>query len=390
MEGEGRTAYGRLGPMPTMLPIVKPAAVSLADVLPDSIAALSGRRGRLGLPRVRSAVVVVVDGLGALALGARAGHARRLVVNQARTIDSVVPSTTAAALTTILTGVWPGTHGLVGYTALDRANDRVVKQLSGWDARMVPETWQRSTTVFERTEPASASIVAVGPRSFAGSGLTRAILRGAPYRGEDDLAARFRVAAERSAIERTLTYVYVPELDKTGHADGVESPRWTAVLEAIDSALGTLEGSVARGTGIAVTADHGMLDIPHDAHILLSAHTDVMHGIRHVAGEPRFLHLGLEPGEDPEAVAASWTDRFGDSSWVATREVAVAAGWFGGEVASEVLDRIGDVLVAPRKRVAFYDDRFGEDLGRRMVGQHGSLTPEERSVPLIRLAAWKA
>ncbi|WP_368039383.1 alkaline phosphatase family protein, partial [Streptomyces sp. 8P21H-1] len=41
-------------------------------------------------------------------------------------------------------------------------------------------------------------------------------------------------------MERTLTYVYVPELDKTGHADGVESPRWTAVLEAIDSALGTL------------------------------------------------------------------------------------------------------------------------------------------------------
>lgn len=374
--------------MPTMLPIVKPAAVSLADVLPDSIAALSGRRGRLGLPRVRSAVVVVVDGLGSFALAARAGHARRLVSAQARTIDSVVPSTTAAALTTILTGVWPGVHGLVGYTAIDRPNDRVVKQLSGWDERMVPETWQRSTTVFERTDSDVASIVAVGPRSFAGSGLTRAILRGAPYRGEDDLGARFRVAAERSAVDRTLTYVYVPELDKSGHAEGIESPRWTAVLEAIDAALGTLEASVARGTGIVVTADHGMLDVPHDAHILLSAHSDMMSGIRHVAGEPRFLHLGLEPGAEPAAVASSWQERFGDTSWVTTRDDAIAAGWFGAEVSAEVIDRIGDVLVAPRKRVAFYDDRFGDDLGRRMVGQHGSLTPEERSVPLIRLGAW--
>lgn len=376
--------------MPTMLPIVKPAAVSLADVLPDSIAALSGRRGRLGLPRARSAVVVVVDGLGSHALAARAGHARRLVSAQARTIDSVVPSTTAAALTTILTGVWPGLHGLVGYTVLDRAHDRVVKQLSGWDTLMVPESWQRSTTVFERTGEADASIVAVGPKAFAGSGLTRAILRGAPYRGEDDLLARFRVAAERSVEERTLTYVYVPELDKAGHAEGIGSPQWTAVLEAIDAALATLESTVARGTGIVVTADHGMLDIPRDAHILLSAHRDVMDGIRHVAGEPRFLHLGIEDGADPHAVAAAWEDRFGDSSWVATRSAAIDAGWFGSDVASEVVDRIGDVLVAPRKRVAFYDDRVGDDPGRGMVGQHGSLTPEERSVPLVRMGAWRA
>jgi hypothetical protein len=375
--------------MPTMLPIVKPAAVSLADVLPDSIAALTGRRGRLGLPRVRSAVVIVVDGLGSHALAARAGHARRLVAAQARTLDSVVPSTTAASLTTILTGVWPGSHGLVGFTAIDRPNDRVVKQLSGWDERMVPEVWQRSTTVFERTGPGEASIVAVGPRSFAGSGFTRAILRGAPYRGEDDLAARFRVAAERSAEERTLTYVYVPELDKAGHAEGSESPRWTSVLEAIDSAIAVLESAVARGTGIVVTADHGMLDIPHDAHVLLSGHLDVMSGIRHVAGEPRFLHLGLEGGVEAEGVAARWTDRFGDASWVATRDEAIAAGWFGAEVADEVLDRIGDVLVVPRKRIAFYDDRFGDDPGRGMVGQHGALTPEERSVPLLRLGAWR-
>ena len=375
--------------MPTMLPIVKPAAVSLADVLPDSIAALTGRRGRLGLPRVRSAVVIVVDGLGSHALAARAGHARRLVAAQSRTLDSVVPSTTAASLTTILTGVWPGSHGLVGFTAIDRSNDRVVKQLSGWDERMVPEVWQRSTTVFERTALDEASILAIGPHSFAGSGFTRAVLRGAPYRGEDDLAARFRVAAERSAEDRTLTYVYVPELDKAGHADGSESPRWTSVLEAIDSAIGVLESSVARGTGIVVTADHGMLDIPHDAHVLLSGHRDVMSGVRHVAGEPRFLHLGLESGVEAEGVAARWTERFGDSSWVATRAEAIASGWFGAEVADEVLDRIGDVLVVPRKRIAFYDDRFGDDPGRGMVGQHGALTPEERSVPLLRLGAWR-
>jgi hypothetical protein len=52
--------------------------------------------------------------------------------------------------------------------------------------------------------------------------------------------------------------------------------------------------------------------------------------------------------------------------------------------------RIGGVLVAARKRVAFYDDRAGEDPGRGMVGQHGSLTPDERSVPVIGLAKWRS
>jgi hypothetical protein len=375
--------------MPTMLPIVKPGAVSLADVLPDSVAALDGRRGRLGLPAARAVVVIVVDGLGAQALANRAGHARTLVAARTRSIDSVVPSTTAAALTTILTGVWPGTHGLVGYRAIDRGNDRVVNQLSGWDDSMVPETWQSNPTVFERIADGPVSALAVGPAKFAGSGLTRAILRGAPYVGENGVAARFAIAAERARTERTLTYVYVPELDKVGHKEGVESPEWTTALENLDAAVTVLESAVPRRTGIVITADHGMLDIPHDSHVLLSQHTDVMAGVRHLAGEPRFLHLGLEDPDDAPTVAAAWEDRFGDSSWIMTREDAIAAGWFGADVSVEARDRMGDVLVAPRRKVAFYDDRVADDPGRGMVGQHGSLTPEERSVPVIRLGAWR-
>ena len=39
---------------------------------------------------------------------------------------------------------------MVGYRVLDRAHDRLVNQLSGWDDRMVPEQWQPHPTVFER------------------------------------------------------------------------------------------------------------------------------------------------------------------------------------------------------------------------------------------------
>ncbi|MDQ4138163.1 MAG: alkaline phosphatase family protein, partial [Actinomycetota bacterium] len=59
-----------------MLPAAFRARASLADVLPGCLAAISGDESALRLPPVRAAVVVLVDGLGAAALRARAGHAR--------------------------------------------------------------------------------------------------------------------------------------------------------------------------------------------------------------------------------------------------------------------------------------------------------------------------
>ena len=66
---------------------------------------------------------------------------------------------------------------------------------------------------------------------------------------------------------------------------------------------------------------------------------------------------------------------------------AIAAGVFGS-VRPTVADRIGDVLVAARARVAYYDNRLDDRSPQRMVGQHGSLTLEESVVPLLRAGAY--
>ena len=82
-----------------------------------------------------------------------------------------------------------------------------------------------------------------------------------------------------------------------------------------------------------------------------------------------------------------WRAAESGRSWVFARDEAVAAGLFG-DVDADVLPRIGDVLVAARGRVAYYDDRLTDKASQRMVGQHGSLTSAERIVPLIRLGAY--
>ncbi|MEO8093438.1 MAG: alkaline phosphatase family protein [Pseudolysinimonas sp.] len=368
-----------------MLPAAKTSRFSLADVLPNCLEALAGRTGRLGLAPVTHAIVLLADGLGRAALEAHRGHARtlasRLDIDPA--ISAGFPTTTAAALATLMTGTAPGQHGMVGYKVLDPATDTVVSQLGGLDS-LDPAHWQRMPTLFETAAASGVRSVAIGSPRYRTSGFTQAVLRGAVYRGEASIADRFAAARkELDAPGPTLIHLYVSELDVEAHARGLASARWVGALESLDGEVGSLAAALGPRQGLLVTADHGMVDVPESSQIIVP--TELLEGVRHVAGEPRCLQLYLEPGIAPDSVAARWTEHERARAWVATRDEAIAAGWFG-EVDNAVRPRIGDVLVAARKRYAYYVDP--DDTARRMVGQHGSLTPDETSIPLLRFGAF--
>ncbi len=351
----------------------------------DVFAALSGVSATL--PRAESVVLVLVDGLGAISLRAHAGHARALTAGMAKkdVAHSVFPSTTAAALTSILTGAWPGMHGLVGYRVLDPERDVLVNQLTGWESEgLDPTTWQAAPTIFERAGAEGRSAFAVGVAAYAGSGFTRATLRGADFVAAQTPAER--VEAAYDLAERhpgSLVYCYLPEADKAGHRYGVDSAHWVAALEEIDAALSR---RVPPGVGVLVTSDHGMLDVPEHRQIVLEA--EHLGGVRHIGGEPRMLHVYVEPDADASAVADRWGRDLDGVADVGTRDQAIASGLFGPEVTGAARSRIGDVLVVARGNGAVYDGTAVDQRGRGMIGQHGGLTPEERQVPLLRFGAF--
>ena len=368
-----------------MLPAAKSHRFSLADVLPNCLEALAGRTGRLGLAPVTHAVVLVADGLGRTALEAHRGHARTLAsrLDADPPISAAFPTTTASALATLTTGTAPGQHGMVGYRVLDSAHDRMVNQLTGLE-ELDPAAWQRMPTLFETSASAGVRAVAIGPPRHRESGFTAAVLRGAHYYGAAENAERFaRARHELASAGPTLMYLYVSELDVEAHAHGLASARWVAALEALDAEVAALVAALGPRQGLLATADHGMVDVPADAQVVIPA--ELLAGVRHVGGEPRCLQLYLEEGANPDAVAGLWRDRESARAWVATREEAIAAGWFGS-VDPVVLPRIGDVLVAARKDFAYYADP--DDTARRMIGQHGSLTRDETEIPLLRFGAF--
>ena len=332
---------------------------------------------------------MLVDGLGAEALAARAGHARTLA--SASSAKSVIvsgfPTTTATAITSLTTGLRAGSHGIVGYSALDPAGDRVVNQLTGWGAGVDPAVWQVKPTLFERATESGLSAVAIGPERYRDSGFTRVALRGARYLAGASIEDRVERAREWLASSGPgIAYLYIPELDVAAHAKGWMSGEWTAALELADSALRSLAASLRSRDGMLVTADHGIVDVPHHAHILVDASPGLLDGVRHIAGEPRCLQLHLEPDVDLATVLARWQESESSMAWVASRSDVIESGWFG-EVDDAVLPRMGDIFVAARKAVAYYDSRSAGS-ARGMVGQHGSLSPAELRVPLLRFGAF--
>lgn len=375
--------------MSLSLPADPPAARSLTDVVPQLLASLDGRPD--WFPTARSAILVLVDGLGRLNLTARAGHARFLTARMTKrdAARSVFPSTTATALTSLLTGVDAGVHGIVGYRARIPGTQLAPNQLKGWESDgLDPLTWQRAAPILEREAAAGRPCFVISKAAYAGSGFTQAIQRGARFVAGEDVEARLDRARELAAAhDGALIYVYLPELDTIGHARGWESPEWIAGLERIDGALRAFEAGLAPGVAALVTADHGMVDVSADRHVLLAGGDALLQEVELVGGEPRLLQLYTDDGAAGR-VAERWRASESSRSWVMTREQAIAAGLYGESVATEVVPRIGDVLIAARGAVAYYDDRLTDKKAQRMIGQHGSLTDQERIVPLVRLGGF--
>ena len=358
-------------------------SLGVAEVVDDR----HGPRDLLDLLPARRAVVVLIDGLGYDLLRQRSGHAPFLrgLLPAGHRLRAGFPSTTATSMGTFGTGLPPGAHGLVGYEVLVPGEDRLLNELS-WENGPDPLLWQPIQTVFERAAADGVAVTRIGAGFFDGSGLTNAALRGGTFKAAHSLDARVDSAlAAVRASKRALVYLYWGELDKVGHVHGCQSWEWGDELELIDRSMARLVASVPSDTSVHITADHGMVDAPHALRIDLAHDAGLARGVRHVGGEFRSLQLYCERGATDD-VLATWRERVDARAWVLSRDEAVGHGLFG-TVSERVLPRIGDVIVAMRDNFAIVDSRTARPQLLALLGLHGSLTPEEVSIPLLEVAA---
>ena len=385
-----------MAPEALRVPAPDYAGPLLSDVIPAAALAVGGEhilepeavdRARRIAPAAaaRTAVVVLIDGLGSRLLRRRAAHAPflRSLLPDETLLSAGFPSTTANSLSSLATGLLPGAHGVMGYTLLDPDTDEVFNQLTGSES-VDGRVWVPDATLFDRLIAGGIDAVNLGEPKFDGRGLNRGSMRGARFRGSRTLDERVDHALEElRAPGSRIVYLYWGALDKNGHMHGVDSWEWLEELERVDGSMRRLANALPSDAVLSLTADHGMIDVPHDTRLDLAAHPQERDLLRAVGGEPRATHLYARPGAEADALAA-FRALVGDRGTVLTRAEAVAAGLFG-PVRERNLPRIGDLIVIGADGFGIVDTERDSPAALSLLGHHGGVTPDELEIPLLAL-----
>lgn len=359
---------------------------ALSDVVPAVASALGVESlardlggSELRLPSAASYVLFLVDGLGAELLD-RYRHAAPFLSSLVSFPGTAgVPSTTVTSLSSLGTGLLPGQHGLVGFTARIPGTELLLNHLT-WDRDVDPLDWQPHQTAFSRLAAEGVAVTTVNKREFAGSGLTVAAARGAEFVGADKVGERIACVLSAARRSPSLTYLYDGDLDWTGHKYGVASTAWLQQLAMVDAAAEQLREALPASTRLLIVADHGMVDSPATARIDVDELPELRDGVALVGGEARFRHLYCHRGAVDDVVA-TWRQTLGDRATVLTREQVTAEGWFG-PVDPSVRLRIGDVVVACHGDTAIMSSH-SFPYETTLVGLHGSLTRDEMLIPIL-------
>jgi hypothetical protein len=333
----------------------------------------------------RQVVLLVLDGVGWGQLEAGRHDAPTVTAGRGGPITSVVPTTTATALTSITTGRPPAAHGVVGYRVRvhadghgprDDAGDEVMNVLR-WRAASGDMRRRLPARTFQPIPPFGAvAVPAVTRMEFASTGFTAAHLAGARLVGWSVPSTLVVEIRRLLGAGEPFVYAYYDGLDKVAHERGL-GEYYAQELRTVDRLVGDLIGVLPPGAALVVTSDHGQVEVGGAVRLPGPA---LLACVEMLSGEGRFRWLHARPGAASDLLATA-QELHGDEAWVRTRERIVDEGWFGGPLDATVADRLGDVALVSRQPVAFLDPA---DTGEtRLAARHGSLTPAEMYVPLL-------
>jgi predicted AlkP superfamily pyrophosphatase or phosphodiesterase len=376
---------------PTVVPqpVLPAYGAACIDSLAPALLSLPSARPSWLPPEVQTAsqvVLLVLDGLGWRQLQDRRDLAPNLAALSGGPITSVVPTTTATALTSIALGASPAAHGMVGYRVrVEGPTGDEVMNVLRWrtvsgDARpFVPPGSFQPTPAFQ-----GLGVPVVTRAEFLSSGFTAAHLTGARQIGWW-LPSSLVVEVGRALAEgEPFVYAYYDGIDKTAHGYGF-GEHYNAELRWADRLVGDLIDQLPPGAALVVTADHGQVEVGHAVRHL---EAEILADTAMVSGEGRFRWLHAQPGRAGD-LADAVRDRYRSEAWVWTVEELdrgglFGSGLFGGRLNRVTRARLGDVALVPWEPVAYLDPADQGDA--TLVCRHGSLTEAEMLVPLLGTA----
>jgi hypothetical protein len=351
------------------------------DEKSEALAALIGESDHI--------VFVLADGLG-MNLVETLPVSSFLRRHLAREVRSVFPASTAPALTSLATGLWPAEHAVTAWriylkhTGVSAISLPFIERFSG---RSLDEMAVTSESLFispPLMRLYKRPITSHMPVRIADSVYTRYVTGGTDVIAYDSIAEAVDnvVASASSPGGARFSYLYLPHIDTAEHAYGPESPQVAAALRELDSQLTRLRELLGGGARIVLSADHGQYGVAEEAKLFIEEDDELL-DLLHCppSGEPPvpFFHLRKGRARDFESL---FRQRFGEQFALLTTDQVQELGLLGpGTLASETRARLGDyAALSPTGAVLLYRPEKGVTA---LKGQHAGLSRNEVAIPLI-------
>ena len=323
-------------------------------------------------------------------------------------ITSQFPSTTAAHVTTIHTGLPVGQSGIYEWFYYEPLLDTMISPLLFSFAG----DHDRETLLRTGVNPATLFPTTTIYHDLANKGVTSTVIQDARYAKSpysDVAMAGARVVKYRSFPEAIATlfellgrqqgpsyyFLYYDHIDAVCHQHGPNSLQLEAEISTfLDTLEHLLEPALSQQknrTMFLMTADHAQVEI--DPRTTVNLNIDLPDLARimrrnrrgellYPAGSARDVFLHIQPGHLNEAIDML-DHHFRGKASICRIEQLIADGFFGSMPPSTAfLSRVGDLVILPyaEESVWYYEPpRFEQ----KYYGHHGGLTHQEMETVLL-------
>ncbi len=366
--------------------------------------------GRVDMKGIKKVVLLLLDGFGYqmwLDADSQPGFFRDMSrKGTVIPITSVFPSTTAAAVTTMSTGLTPMEHGLpewvlylheLGLTinTLPFTKHDSQKRVSLKDEGANPRVLFRGNTIYSRMSRYGVESYSLINRMIMNSEYTKLIRQGSSIRSfvyVSDGAIKLRELA-RTARPVSYIHMYMDTIDSVTHMYGPFTEESRATISSMSSVLKSqfldmVDWPDANDTLVIVTADHGHTTIDPSKVVYLNGDRELMGMLatdrgRRIppTGSPRGIFMHINKSSIDRAYAYLQKNYSGIARTVLTSD-AIRMGLFGrGRPSKAFVRRTGDILLLPKDGEAIWYEHV-KGRKEKAIGVHGGMTKNEMLVPL--------
>ena len=324
-------------------------------------------------------------------------------------LTSQFPSTTAAQVTTIHTGLPVGKSGVYEWFYYEPQLDCIIAPLlfsfAGDEERDTLKGKIKARNLFPRqTLYQDLDILGVdahvfGVRDYTPSSYSNVVMKGAKLNSFKTLAEALVNLGKllETQIQPTYVHFYFDKIDSICHEYGPTAMQTEAEIEAFLLIMEYFFERVFTGKQkvlFLMTADHGASEVDPKTTIFLNKDKCFIGVERFIkanrsgellvpAGSARDMFLYIKD-ELLEGAQEFLKTRLEGKAEVVRTEWLVENGYFGLEISPQFRARAGNLVILPYQyeSVWWYEkDRFEQ----RFYGHHGGLTPQEMEIPLITL-----